>query len=779
MNKKIELLAPAGNLESMYAAVSNGADAIYMGGSKFSARAYAQNFTLEDMKSAVDYCHIYGVKVYITVNTLIKDSELKEAIEYIKHMYEMGVDALIIQDLGLLNIMQSQFSDFEIHASTQMTVHNKEACELLIDNGFKRIVLSRELSLKEITEISKDYETEIFVHGALCVCYSGQCLMSSMLGGRSGNRGRCAQTCRLPYKLINNSNQIQRSGYLLSPKDICTLADIKSIIQGNVSSLKIEGRMKRPEYVAGVVSTYRRVIDSYYDNNWSNDLEYENKRLLQLFNREGFSKAYLFGNTGKDMMAYGNPKNTGVPIGKVLEDGSIKLLEAISVKDGIRVDESGTIVNKILKNGVEIEKAAEGTIVKLQPKIFKKNDVVYKTNDNQFNEELKESFKDKYIKKLPLDVIVNFEIGKNIVIETNYLGKEYIASGSKVENVLKKPVSKEFLEDKIKKTGNTPFIINRIQFINIEEGFLSAAAINDVRRELLKNIEEDITSSHRRNYICKELTLKHKSKDKNKVSGVLFIASTYEQYEALKDLNVDNLAIDFFRKGKDSIKIGSIDIQGLYLKIPNIIKEEFGYVQDLIEKNLHRIKGIITANLGIIKIFSGKTSIIGDYKLNIFNSGAAQFIEEYCDSASLSLELNKNEIYNIGKKNKKLQYLIYGKIELMVSEYCPIGSIAGGKTAASKCSQPCLNGKYYLKDRMSEDFIVCTDIYCRSHIYNSVPINLTEQIKELKDLGMDSFRVDFIDENYEETKKIALAIKENKVFQMDKFTRGHYKRGVE
>ena len=319
--RKVELLAPAGSIESLYAAINNGADAVYLGGSKFSARAYASNFDNETMKKAVDYCHSYGVKIYVTMNTLLKEKELNEAIKYVGYLYEIGVDALIVQDLGLVSLIQEKYNDFEIHASTQVTIHNGEGAIYFKEKGFTRIVLSRELSLEEIKHISKDLniETEMFIHGALCVCYSGQCLMSSMIGGRSGNRGRCAQPCRMEYTLKSN-NMGEKKAYLLSPKDMCTIENIKDIIDSGAYSLKVEGRMKRPEYVAGVVENYRKAIDKEYYNKKFNVQEGK-KVLLQLFNREGFSTAYLRKNIGKDMMSYKFPKNTGVEIGKVLDNG--------------------------------------------------------------------------------------------------------------------------------------------------------------------------------------------------------------------------------------------------------------------------------------------------------------------------------------------------------------------------------------------------------------------------------------------------------------------------
>lgn len=350
---KIEILAPAGSMESLYAAINKGADAVYLGGNKFSARAYASNFDNENMKKAIDYAHSYGVKIYVTLNTILKENEIDEAVRYVGYLYEIGADALIIQDLGLFKRIKEEYNDLEIHASTQMTIHNGEAAIYFKEKGFHRVVLSREMSLDEIKHISKELmiETEMFVHGAICISYSGQCLMSSIIGGRSGNRGRCAQPCRMEYTLQGEKSGEQR-GYLLSPKDMCTIEDVKDIIDTGTFSLKIEGRMKRPEYVAGVVDNYRKAVDKVILKKKYNEQEGKGQ-LLQLFNRSGFTNAYLKSNTGKDMMSFNSPKNTGVPLGQVEKNGEIKLKADIALGDGIRHADKGFTVSKILINGKE------------------------------------------------------------------------------------------------------------------------------------------------------------------------------------------------------------------------------------------------------------------------------------------------------------------------------------------------------------------------------------------------------------------------------------------
>lgn len=779
---KIELLAPAGSMESLYAAVQNGADAVYLGGNKFSARAYASNFGEEEMTKAVEYCHIYGVKVYVTLNTLLKENEVNEALNYAAFLYSIGVDGIIIQDTGLAALINKNLPDLELHASTQMTVHNGEGALFLKDLGFKRIVLSRELSIKEIKHISTDLgvETEIFVHGALCICYSGQCLMSSLIGGRSGNRGRCAQPCRLPYKLINKKEGKETSAYILSPKDICTIENIKDIIESGTASLKIEGRMKRPEYVAGVVDIYRRAIDSVY-NKKEFHFAKEKAVLMKLFNREGFSKAYMVGNPGKSLMAYSCPKNTGVFLGKVGKGQELVLEDSVSLKDGVRYNEEGFTVSKIIKDGKEVEAAFKGDKVKLFPLGYKSGEYLYKNSDVKLLEELSQSYKNPYGRKLPLSLEVDFKVEEPITIKANYDNKEFIAVGEVVQKALKKPLDKEKLKENLGKTGDTAFEFKNIIFNAYEEGFLPVSSVNAVRRELMESIEGYIKNKDKKDISNYKLNFhKENRREEDSMPSILVCVNSKEGYRAVKDSGIEDIAVNIFTRGS-SIIMKDVKNDNVYLKIPNIIKEEFEVICNTIEENLPYIKGIVTANLGIINRFRGRTSIIGDYKLNIFNSFSLNFYNNFLQGSSFSVELNKKEIGELLKGEAvNSQMLIYGKPELMVSEYCPIGSIFGGWDMEKTCSRACEKGSYVLKDRKNEEFLVTTDKFCRSYIYNNSPINLIGNMEEIKKLGVKSFRLDFTDESYEEIIYVMKQFKEEK-WQGDfnNYTRGHFKRGVE
>lgn len=798
--KKCELLAPAGSIESLYAAVLSGADAVYLGGNKFSARAYASNFDNDTLVKVVDYCHIYGVKVYITLNTLIKEDEIIEAVDYIKFLYKIGIDALIIQDTGITYIINKIFPDLEIHASTQMTIHNGEAAEFLVNLGFKRIVLSRELSIKEIKSISIDrnIETEVFVHGALCICYSGQCLMSSMIGGRSGNRGRCAQPCRLPYKIIRKDTGEERQGYILSPKDICTVENLKDIIDSGTSSLKIEGRMKRPEYVAGVVSSYRKSIDNIYGLSSGFDVDSERLKLMKLFNREGFSKAYLYGNTGREMMAYSYPKNTGILIGEVLKDLTVILKDDVQLDDGIRSGDKGFTLSKIVKAGKEVSEAYKGDRVKLYPISFETGDFLYKTSDIKLMEELSGVYSNPYSKKITLDIAVKFEVDSKITLQTEYKGKKFQIEGEMVQSAVNRPLDKNRIEENLRKTGDSPFTIKNIKYVTFNDGFVPISAINSVRRGLLEKIFNEKVGKYKRDYpysseevlgklgiVCEEDKELKKLKKSNDVEYLITINSL-EQARAAEDLGLENIALDLYKRGKE-ININDIRCKNIYLKIPNIIKEEFEAICSMIEKYLPHVKGIVTANLGVINRFKGKTKIIGDYKLNIFNSYSAKFFNDFIQRIPLSVELNKKEIiqtvnalHSSGLNNIRMQQLLYGKVELMVSEYCPVGSTMGGKDRKSRCNRICENDKYVLKDRKNEEFIIINDKFCRSYIYNSAATNLIPVIEEFIEIGVDSFRLDFIDEDYGETYKVlSTLLNRNSSILKGNYTKGHYKRGVE
>ena len=385
-----ELLSPAGSMESLKAGIQNGADAIYLGGSSFGARASATNFDNDELIEAVKYAKLRNVNIFVTVNTSIKETEVEELISYTDFLYKIGVDAIILSDIGVAEVLRKRYPNMELHASTQISAHSLNDVLELKKVGFNRVVLARELSIEEIKEIcdNVDIDIEVFIHGAICISYSGQCLMSSMLGDRSGNRGRCAQPCRQSYKLINKTTGkiIDVNGnYLLSPKDLCSIENIEKILDTGVKSLKIEGRMKRPEYVAVVTSRYRKTIDNYINNKITDDKKALKEDLEAIFNRK-FTSGYLMSKNGSDIINLDKPNNVGVKVGEVLSFNSkknklkIKLSGKLSKGDGINL--GGGSIGRIIKNGEIFDFGVAGEIIEIDfVKNIKSNTPVYKTSD--------------------------------------------------------------------------------------------------------------------------------------------------------------------------------------------------------------------------------------------------------------------------------------------------------------------------------------------------------------------------------------------------------------
>ncbi|MCI6001987.1 MAG: U32 family peptidase, partial [Tenericutes bacterium] len=348
--KKIELLSPAGDFETLKMAINAHADAVYLSGKNYGARKFAKNFSNEELVDAVKYAHLYGVKIYVTINTIIYESEITDFLNYVLFLHEIGVDAVIMQDIGMIKLVREMLPNLEIHASTQCHVHNNEGLELLKSIGVKRAVLARELSIGEIEKLECDIEKEVFIHGALCLSYSGQCYFSKFHGGRSGNRGECAGVCRLPYQLLENNNIVKTEGnYLLSMRDLCTIDLIKDLIKIGVTSLKIEGRMKSPAYVYYVTKVYRTIIDNYYQNKETLIDETTINNLKVLFNRE-FTKGYLNNEYGSMVMNIKMPNHQGIHLGEVISYNkkkiTIKLDDDVYQNDGIRFsNKEGMIIN--------------------------------------------------------------------------------------------------------------------------------------------------------------------------------------------------------------------------------------------------------------------------------------------------------------------------------------------------------------------------------------------------------------------------------------------------
>lgn len=537
--KPPELLAPAGNFDALKAAVENGADAVYLGGKLFNARQYAGNFDNDELKKAIDFSHVRGVKIYLTLNTLISDTEIKEALVFAGQAYNLGIDGIIVQDLGLARLIRESVPGLDLHASTQMTIYNSEGINILGEMGFKRVVLAREVPLDEIGSITKycpqnkNTEIEIFVHGALCISYSGQCLMSSIIGGRSGNRGRCAQPCRLPYQLVNridrnNLDERNKEGYdsrydfgydfktcgdksyIMSPKDICTINDLEEIIKAGVKSLKIEGRMKSPEYVAIVVGIYRKYLDKAVENlNLPVCKTYATKedmgKLHQIFNRGGFSKGYLYGKTGADMICFEKPKNWGVYIGNIISyDKSakmvkVKLEENLAIGDGIEIwnkgdgESPGTVVSEIIKNKTNVKEADAGDIVligRVNGKIGQGNRI-YKTSSKKLMEEARATWTQGFGKRVLISGELYIRQGEAplLKVKDNDDNEIDVIGEFIIEKAINVGITEERAREQINKTGGTPFKFEKLTIFLDEDVALPIKELNNLRRKALEELE--------------------------------------------------------------------------------------------------------------------------------------------------------------------------------------------------------------------------------------------------------------------------------------------------
>jgi putative protease len=542
--KKIEILAPAGSKESMIGAINAKANAIYLAGKKFGARAFANNFEDNDLIEVIHYAHLRGVLVYVTVNTLIFDEEIEPLLQYTDQLVKNGVDALIVQDIGVMDILIKRYPNLDIHASTQTNTLNIHQVKFLKNMGVKRIVMARETPIEMIKQIKKqvDIELEVFVHGALCVCYSGNCLMSSMLGGRSGNRGECAQPCRLAYSLLKENNTVSDESYLLSTKDLMTIDYLEQLIEAGVDSIKIEGRMRKPEYVIQAVSSYRKAIEAY-ENQIKIKLEDEYLKLKKVFNRD-FTKGYLFNESPSKIVSDYRPNHMGIEVGVVInyKDSkvSIQLTDTLEVNDGYRIisdKDYGNTVSRIIKDEGIVKKALAGDIIKLDvTEKIKIGSKVLKTSDHQLELSLSKYLDENY-KMIPLQ-------GQVIAKANHYLtltlddDKHQVTftSTEPLSKATTKPVLKNQIVDQFSKLGNTPFYFESLIIDTDEASFISIKEMNELRRSALDAIIQLRTQNQLKTINTKMDLSKNKM---DHIPKLIVKVSTKKQFDKAVSSNVD------------------------------------------------------------------------------------------------------------------------------------------------------------------------------------------------------------------------------------------------
>lgn len=815
--KTVEILAPAGSLDSLKAAVNASCDAVYVGGAKFGARAYADNFTPETMKEAIDLVHLHGKKLYMTVNTLLKNRELEnELLEYIRRYYEMGVDAVIIQDLGVLHFLHAYFPKLPLHASTQMSITMGEGANVLKDMGVTRIVNARELSLSEIREIRKstDLEIESFVHGALCYCYSGKCLLSSMIGGRSGNRGRCAQPCRMPYQLkIDGENK--GSGYYLSPKDMETLELLPKLVRAGIDSFKIEGRMKSPEYTAAVTSVYRKYTDLYYELGeagyeeyrklHAEDLTKDIRELSDIYNRGGFSGGYYELQNGFSMLSLERPNHSGVLAGKVVNSNgsqmTIELKEDINAQDVLEIRKDNEVLYEYtVKNG-EIKGKRITANYKRGLKISQ-GDLVYRTRNNALLNKTREEYLEKKT-RIPLKGHFTAEAGKPLCLTLSCYDKSVSVYGDIPDMAENQPVTKERLNKQLDKMGDTQFYFETLTIELAGELFIPVGKLNELRREGVQELTQAITESYRRREETittkktdeiekaeaakkaettdeaektdaaaeiEDLPGSFSDKQEQKELAVSVLVQTAEQLEALWD----NPYVTEFILESDMTSLNKLPYytaeldrrkKKAILALPHILRrksyELFSQNKSILEDNT--IDGYLIRTLEEYELIKqnlkSSKRIIGDTFLYAMNRQAAKYLNDLgFDGITAPFELNYQELKEV---TGLYQYMtVYSGLPVMISAQCLYLTQAqrDKKPSAGTAEEACClreAKEAFLYDRFQNAFPVmrhCRD--CYNIIYNSKTFSLLSYAEDVKALKPEYIRLDFTGENGKEAKAV-------------------------
>lgn len=803
MKDRVEILAPAGSKECLKAAIAAGADAVYTGGALFGARAYAHNLTEEELLEAIDYVHLHGRRLYLTVNTLIKDREMeKQMYDYLLPYYRQGLDAVIVQDIGLFRFIRKHFPDLPIHASTQMTLTGVDGAKFLEKEGAQRIVTSRELSMAEVKKIADETELEIesFVHGALCYCYSGQCLFSSFIGGRSGNRGQCAQPCRLLYR----TPEAKRPQYLLSLKDICTLELIPEMIESGIYSFKIEGRMKKPEYAAAVAFQYRKYADlylKYYEECPAEEdpaayamkkyrvREEDRQMLLDLYNRGGFHTGYYHTQNGREMISLNRPNHAGVPAVKVLAKKG-RNVTAKALTDLYPQD----IIELPMRKGREkadnytckdaVRKGMNVQIPVFADTPFKRDEIWMRTRNSTLIDTLREEFVNGKIKERICGTFRLYPQEK-ATLTVKCRDAEITVAGEKAQEALSQPMSRERIEKQLRKTGNTEFEFSFLKAEIGEKVFLPMQSLNELRREALETLEKVICEKYRRSGEVKD-----PEEDKTELSmeeEILFgwtaSVRTAEQMEViLEEEAIGRIYADctMFPRiwEKDSYVewITKVHAAGkeIYLVMPYIFRER---TRKQYEAAYNRIfgagwDGILIANyesFAFLKEHGYTGRIMTDYNLYEFNQESRKFWKEKgVFEFTAPVELTERELQDLRVKDGEV--IVYGYLPMMISAGC-----------IQKTTRGCLkkSGQTTITDRYRNPFVVKNECdYCYNILYNYVPLYLGDRMEEVYQIGPGRIRLMFTTERQQEVRQILSAYFEGKELPEGTYTRGHWKRGI-
>lgn len=804
----VELLSPVGDFDCLKAAVQNGANAVYFGGQLFNARYSARNFDKDGIREAVNYAKYRNVKINFTLNILLKNNEFDDAIDVVKYIYELGVDAVIVDDLGFAKYIIDNFPGMEVHGSTQMTIHNLEGAIALKNLGYSRVVLARESTLSDIDYICRNanIDIEAFVHGALCISYSGQCLFSSAIGGRSGNRGRCAQPCRMYYNMLETSDNVSYKnigkGFLISPRDLCGLDFIPDLIKAGVKSFKLEGRMKTPEYVATVTRIYRKYIDlALSDNDYivdKNDLH----DLMLAFNRGGFSKGCLGGDDNHDYVFEEKPSNQGLYIGNISKidkkNGliSLKTNEPLDIGDTFLVQQEDHkyTISEILKNGSHVKSAAIGdlvTIGRVKGKL-ELGDKVFKINSSIISKEIKEFNSHEHV-KIPL--VANFKalIGKPLELEVVSLDEPsntYFGLSTTISNeiqpieAISNPISKERLIEQLNKTTDTNFEFKQINIEMDDNIYIpKISSINALRRDALNALYQKGINNFTRILPSKlpstELVHQHVLPSIRTYSVLLNSIDISMDYSSLKNVDRVYIPLKFFIKKEFESKLLEISqFTDCYIDIPTIVRDNFRNVfyNNFDEKvNKFNIKGLVISNLSGIEFmmkYVGKLDIVSKYTLNIYNNHTIDELKKVgVNRVTVSPELDTDNLIDLcNNSSLPTEFLVYGKLPVMHIQYCPLGK---SNKCYPTCSMKCkTSNRFYLEDKLGYKFeFVPDNMQTITKIYNS-KINSIDYAK----FPFDSCLISITDED--NLDEIIYNVKSNIKFDGKNYTNGNLNKFV-
>lgn len=801
---QIELLAPSGSMETLFAAVNGGANAVYLGGKSFGARRSAQNFNNDELIQAVKYCHERNVSVYVTVNTLIKDSEIEDAMAFIAFLYDNDVDAVILQDIGLLSRVRSQFPELHCHASTQMTFHDLEGVRQAKRLGFSRVVLSRELSFDEIKYISEncDVEIEFFVHGALCISYSGQCLMSSFIGGRSGNRGACAQPCRKQYTVKNETTGKESiKAFLMSPKDLMTYEQLDQLKTLNNVSLKIEGRMKGADYVYSIVSTYRDGLDTgFHMENIVN--------FTRTFNRQ-FTTGFMFEDSYHQMMNYEIPSSYGVPVAKVLslkdEQLELKLIDTLNKGDEIQFRQNGDTIGT--RTDVILHKAKRVLTGNREETVFVPfkykvpvGAIMYKTYDKAFIDEM---MRNSQIQRAVHSVQFEFnaKIGEYATLKAIFNDELLNPFEYKSENIVelaqKKALEESRIIEQLSKLGGTPYYLTHVS-CNIEENMtMPVSELNRMRRLCLEAHAASLAIRYKDRNVQKQLSIQSQIKEVTKSETLKLQLVFNDVSELLRTLENTkdesnaqrNYVVEYYLTDINGFAVNFETLISRKVKplLPRIIRQqESETIKDFIRKYVSETNlGISISHIGQISYAEETQLMEADYALNVMNSESGRTLNALGFKQVIwSTELSKDELKQLILVPENNGIFAYGHLPLMISEYCPVG---GSFLGHDQCKL-CLKNQFSLIDERQTVYpLKCNPEHCRVEVMSNQPISLLDQIPMLIKSGFNVFRIS-IDSYNNESKTVLETIKNlTNINEIDRFfpfnpamhSRGNFNRGIE